>query len=40
MLVFDIDECLTIELIATFRNHTYGVLRSIRPSKIPAIACN
>jgi hypothetical protein len=40
MLVIDTDEYLTIELIATFRNHTYGVLRSIRPSKISALACN
>jgi hypothetical protein len=40
MLVIDTDECLTVELIATFRNHTYGVVRSIHPSNIPALACN
>jgi hypothetical protein len=40
MLVIDTDECLTVELIATFRNHTYGVLRSIHPSNIPVLACN
>jgi hypothetical protein len=39
MLVIGTDECLTVELIAIFRNHTYGVLRSIHPSNIPTLAC-